>query len=36
MDITESLTLIIDLDVCLGISLDGWLVVSCTDNLVDE
>ena len=36
MDITESLTLIADLDVCLGISLDGRLVVSCIDDLVDE
>ena len=36
MDITESLTLIVDLDICLGISLDGRLVVSCIDDLVDE
>ena len=35
-DVTESLTLITDLDICLSISLNGWLVISYTDDLVDE
>ena len=35
-DVTESLTLITDLDICFGISLNGWPVISCTDDLMDE
>ena len=35
-DVTVSLTLITDLEICFGISLNGWLVVSCTDDLMDE
>ena len=35
-DVTESLTLITDLDICFSISLYGWPVISCTDDLVDE
>ena len=35
-DVTESLTLITDLDICFGISLNGWPVVSCTDNLIEK
>ena len=35
-DVTESLTLITDLDICFGISLNGWPVIFCTDDLMDE
>ena len=35
-DVTESLTLITDLDICFSISLYGWPVISCTNDLVDE
>ena len=35
-DVTESLTLITDLDICFSINLYGWLVISCTDDLVDK
>ena len=35
-DVTEPLTLVIYLDICFSISLNGWLVITCTDNLVDE
>ena len=35
-DVTESLTLITNLDICFSISLNGWPVISCTDDLVDE
>ena len=35
-DVTELLTLITDLDICFGISLNGWPVISCTDDLMDE
>ena len=36
MDIIESLTLIADLDICRGISLNSWPVVSSMDDLVDK
>ena len=35
-DVTESLTLITDLDICFSINLNGWPVISCTDDLMDE
>ena len=35
-DVTESLTLITNLDICFSISLNGWPVISCTDDLVVE
>ena len=35
-DVTESLTLITDLDICFSISLNGWPVISCTNDLVDK
>ena len=35
-DVTESLTLITDLDICFSISLNGWPVISCTNDLMDE
>ena len=35
-DVTKSLTLITDLDICFGISLNGWPVIFCTDDLMDE
>ena len=35
-DITESPTLITNLDICFSISLNGWPVISCTGDLVDE
>ena len=35
-DVTESLTLITNLDICFGINLNGWPVISCTDDLMDE
>ena len=35
-DVTESLTLITDFDICFSISLNGWPVISCTDDLVNE
>ena len=35
-DVIESLPLITNLDICFGISLNGWTVVSCTDDLMNE
>ena len=35
-DVTESLTLITYLNICFSISLNGWPVIACTDDLVDE
>ena len=35
-DVIESLTLITDLDICFSIRLNGWPVISCTDDLMDE
>ena len=35
-DVTEPLTLITDLDICFGISLNGRPVISCTDDLMDK
>ena len=35
-DVIEPLTLITDLDICFGISLNGRPVISCTDDLMDE
>ena len=35
-DVTVSLTLITDLEICFGISLNGWPVISCTVDLMDE
>ena len=35
-DVTESLTLITYLNICFNISLNGWPVIACTDDLVDE
>ena len=35
-NVTESLTLITYLDICFSISLNGWLVITCTDDFVDE
>ena len=36
MDVAESLTFIADLDIRLGISLDGRLIIPCMDDLMDE
>ena len=35
-DVIESLTLITDFDICFSISLYGWPITPCTDDLVDE
>ena len=35
-DVTESPTLITYLDICFSISLNGWPVITSTNNLVDE
>ena len=35
-DVTKSLTLITYLDICFSINLYGWLVIPCTDDLVDK
>ena len=35
-DDSESLTLIKDLDICFSISLNGWPVISCMDDFMDE
>ena len=34
--VIEPLTLVTYLDICFSISLNGWPVITCTDNLVDE
>ena len=35
-DVTVSLKLITNLDICFSISLNGWPVISHTDDLMDE